>query len=47
MKESTDILRIENLQTEFKVGKRIVHAVNGVSSIKMSDRIIRELMGLG
>ena len=31
MKESTDILRIENLQTEFKVGKRIVHAVNGVS----------------
>ena len=31
MKESTDILRIENLQTEFKVGKRIVHPVNGVS----------------
>lgn len=31
MSEKDYILRVSNLKTEFKVGRRIVHAVNGVS----------------
>ena len=31
MAERDFILQVKDLKTEFKVGKRIVHAVNGVS----------------